>query len=908
MSTFSELSPITRALWAKSGEPRGHGLLAHLLDVAAVAERILVREPRSTRRMAAQSLGVAEDALPRWVAALAGLHDLGKAIPGFQAKWPEGREHDEACGLAFAPAAAMRVDRHSCATAALLADMLQQTTGAERAWCVHVTRAVSAHHGDHFTNAEINDAHPDRRTAPTWQQARDELLAAYWGVLAPAGIPAVAECDLPIVNWLAGLTSVADWIASNPLWFPLGERMDDLVAYHRDALRLADLALPQLGWHTWRPLLDSPGSVHQLLPGIIGREQVSPRPLQLAAEELLKRAEGPCLLLVEAPMGEGKTELAFLAHLHLQSANQHRGLYVALPTQATGNALFKRAQVFLSRFAAGPLDVQLVHGGASMNDDLATLRGLGEIRGVGDEPADTLSANAWFGQRSRPLLSPYGVGTVDQALYAVLNVKHHFVRLWGLGNRVVVLDEVHAYDTYTSGLIDVLLRWLKSLQCSVVLMSATLPRKRREQLLCAWGCGSPADDRPYPRLMLADTRQVQGVHVAARSLAPIELKAVPTELSALAERAAALVSDGGCGALIVNTVARAQALYVILQRALADLGWSDVELLLFHARFPADERQDLESQVLQRFGTTDQRPRRALLVATQVAEQSLDIDFDFMLTDLAPVDLLLQRAGRLHRHQRESRPAAHTHATLWVAGLEPHKLPDLKGTAWGFVYSPYVLARTWALLSRETVLMLPQDIDRLVQAVYDSDHDLPADLDPDVRSYIEVTAYGEFCDECKDQAQRSAGIVIDPADTPHTAYDGKPRGHEADELGQGLSNSTRLGEESVTLVPVHVGDSGRWHVHPGDGGFDPDKPLDSATAHALYARQVKVSRKGVVSRCLAQQPPPAFEGHALLRHMRPLRLRDGRSVDEGLRLSLSAELGLVYGKAASDHDSLEESA
>lgn len=906
-SSFAELSPRARALWAKSGELRGHGLLAHLFDVAAVTERILALEPATTAHLAADRLGLPVEALSRWVGVLAGLHDLGKAIPGFQAKWPEGREHDESHGLMFTPTAVLQPDQHSRATAALLSDILRERSGASPAWCEHVTRAVSAHHGYHFTSTEIDDAAPHRKEHAAWEQARGDLVTAYWSVLAPTCTPGLTGCALPIVNWLAGLTSVADWIASNPLWFPLGERADDLAAYYQEALRLADLALPQLGWHPWRPLLTEAATVQALLPRVIGRPAVAPRPLQVAADQLLTQASGPSLLLVEAPMGEGKTELAFLAHLRLQAANGHRGLYLALPTQATGNALFSRANQFLKAFATGPLDVQLVHGGAAMNDELAALRGVGEIQGVGDEPHDTLSANAWFGQRSRPLLSAYGVGTVDQALFAVLNVKHHFVRLWGLGNRVVVLDEVHAYDTYTSGLIDVLLRWLKALNCSVVLMSATLPRQRRQQLLKAWGCDAPEHEPAYPRLMLADAQQVHGTHVAARPLAPIQLASLSSDLNDMVDSAMAQLQGSGCGALIVNTVSRAQALYRRLQLALAERGWGDVALLLFHARFPADERQALETQVLDRFGSQGQRPVRALLVATQVAEQSLDIDFDFMFTDLAPVDLLLQRAGRLHRHGGRQRPASHAQATLWVAGLHPQTLPDFKGTAWGFVYSPYILGRTWALLSRESVLHLPQDIDRLVQAVYDNEHELPIDLDPAARDFIEVTAFGEACAENKAAAIRAANIVIDP-DASLAIYDGKPRGHEADELGQGLSNSTRLGEESVTLVPVWIGTDDLWHVRPGDPGFDPNQQLAPALARQLYARQVKVSRKGVVRRCLAAPPLPAFESHALLRAMRPLPMREGRSVDESLKLSLDPVLGLIYGDITTGTSSLEDTA
>ncbi|UXH76794.1 CRISPR-associated helicase Cas3' [Roseateles amylovorans] len=885
---FTSLPPAARIVWAKSDDGAGHGLLAHLLDVAAVAEVLLAHEPAATRDMAAQALGLATEATGRWLAALVGLHDFGKAIPGFQAKWQAGYERDLAAGLPFVTKS-LACDQHSLATAALLTPSLQRLSGAERQWCCHVVQAVSAHHGYHFSRSELKRGTP-LREGPGWQEARQSLIHVYWSVLAPPGRPNASALDLPMVNWLAGLTSVADWIASNPEWFPLGERCDDLAAYYADAQTLAQNALQQIGWRPHRPLLTSSDEVHALLARIVDRPGIQPRPLQQVGDELLKEAQGPALLLVEAPMGEGKTELAFLAHLRLQALNHHRGLYVALPTQATGNALFKRAETFLRAFAPGALDVQLVHGGAAMNEDLAALRDIDHSRN------ETLSASVWFGQRRRPLLSPYGVGTVDQTLYAVLNVKHHFVRMWGLSNRVVVLDEIHAYDTYTLNLIITLLRWLKALRCSVVLMSATLPRARCQELLKAWGLTTPAPQLAYPRLMLADDAGVQGRHVAARPLAPIALHGLDSGIEALAEVALAQLEAGGCGALIVNTVARAQALYLMLKARLSESDRStDTQLLLFHARFPADERGDLEKSVLSLFGAGGVRPARALLVATQVAEQSLDIDFDFLLSDLAPVDLLLQRAGRLHRHERPQRPAAHRDARLWVAGLLPGRLPEMKQTAWGYVYDPYILGRTWALLTRESVLHLPQDIDRLVQAVYDINHELPDDLDTEARKFVEIDAYGEYRAEVKSQLQRAFDIALDPSAEAQLAYDGKPHGHEEDEAGLGLTNTTRLGPESITLIPVVVDDQGRWHVREGDAGFDPEQPLDGLTARALYNRQLKVSRKGVVQRCKAMRLPVAFESHPLLRQAFALRIQAGRTIDPGLTMSLSPELGLQFG-------------
>ena len=181
---FSDLPASARSVWAKSAEPHGHGhgLLAHLLDVAAVAEVILALEPVAFRRMVAKATGLPEASVPRWMAALAGLHDIGKAIPGFQAKWPPGQREDEVAGLSFHPALALRCDQHSRATAALLAPMLERVAGAERLWCQHVVQSVSAHHGYHFSTTQAAQGAPLREPA-VWQQARDVLLEAYWAAL-----------------------------------------------------------------------------------------------------------------------------------------------------------------------------------------------------------------------------------------------------------------------------------------------------------------------------------------------------------------------------------------------------------------------------------------------------------------------------------------------------------------------------------------------------------------------------------------------------------------------------------------------------------------------------------------------------------------------------------------------------
>jgi CRISPR-associated endonuclease/helicase Cas3 len=849
-----------------------------MLDVAAVAEVLLEHEPPSTLEYFAARLSLPESSFMRYVAALVGLHDFGKAIPGFQAKWPQGREQCEASGLGFTEPS-LRITDHACASAALLREHLPEVN-AEPGWVPGVLQAISAHHGYNFHLPEINAARPAFE-APGWSMARKALFDSYWQTLTPEGVPLAEELSLAAAEWLAGLTSVADWIGSNPDWFSLEERADSLVEHFEQGKVLAAQALEEIGWIHYRVLLQEKATTDCLIARIVNHEA---RPLQVEGDRLLADVRGPALLLVEAPMGEGKTELAFLAHLRLQAANRHRGLYVALPTQATGNALFDRARTFLKAFNdQQPLDIQLVHGGALLNERVQRLRG---IYGEGDE---SVSSAAWFSPRRRGLLSPYGVGTIDQALFATLNVKHHFVRLWGLSNRVVVLDEVHAYDTYTSGLIESLLCWLKALGSSVVLMSATLPEQRRNALLQAWGVSlTEVSELPYPRLLLADSQGVRSATFDSRYFPPIILETISEDVADLAVCTCQLLEAGGYGAVIVNTVSRAQELYCQLQPQLGE----DVRLILFHARFPADQRGEREQEVLKVFGnsgTDHLRPGRVLLIATQVAEQSLDIDFDFLITDLAPVDLILQRAGRLHRHRR-IRPQAHAKARLIVAGLNPQHLPELKRTAWEFVYEPYILGRTWAFLSREQTLHLPQDIDRLVQAVY-SDAPLPEDLKAEELAYINVDAKDRHNTRLNDERQRAVNIAIDPSHEPQSAYLRKPRGNEEGE-GLGLTNRTRLGDDAITLVPVYQV-SGGWSVQPDGKVFDPQQPVCDTLTSELYDRQLKLSHREVVAYFSTVEAPTCFARNPMLRHLKPLLLKRGVFELERMVLRLDADLGLV---------------
>jgi CRISPR-associated endonuclease/helicase Cas3 len=454
------LTEAARVLWAKSPkmdtDPKeGHPVVAHLLDVAACAWEILEREPRSTLELFAQDLQLEISETKAWICALVGLHDLGKASPAFQQKWEIGRERVKQF-LPWNNNQQKPPDDvpHSAVSQVELCRLLPT-----RGWSLRASQlvadAVGAHHGWRVEGGLLDKA--DTRAengGAKWAEVREELFQTVLEVLGVQEPPNTDVLSAGAFQRLAGLTSFADWIGSS-LPFATFDQPESYFLTARDRARVA---LDGVGWTTREPLITKAQSLEQTFSYLVDAGAVFvPRALQSTTVALLKDVTTPVLLIVEAPMGEGKTELSFYAHTELQRLIGHRGMYVALPTQATGNAMFNRTQDFLKTFPKARdqrLDLQLLHGATLLKTEYQEIR----IEGINDKPEEQVVARSYFSNRKRALLSEYGVGTIDQALLGVLNVKHQFVRLWGLGNRVVVLDEVHAYDTYTGSLIETLVQ------------------------------------------------------------------------------------------------------------------------------------------------------------------------------------------------------------------------------------------------------------------------------------------------------------------------------------------------------------------------------------------------------------------------------------------------------------------
>ncbi|MFQ5510029.1 MAG: CRISPR-associated helicase Cas3' [Leptospirillia bacterium] len=869
-------------LWAKTtetGGPTWHPLALHMLDVAASSDAILAREPETTRLGMAAILDMTWDEARPWLLLVIACHDLGKASPGFQCKWRN------MTGLATRRSPDTGIN-HAFVSQITLAEWLR-----ERGWpddlAERVADAAGCHHGERAKPSALDSLMGNERGigGNKWTRARRDLVEAMAAVFAPAAPPVRKTLDGPGFMLLSGLTSFADWIGSNEEWFPYGTPEDctDLPGWFRQRRDRAARALDAIGWAPRTPLSPEARTFEQVF-------DFSPRPLQQAVAEAVAGLNEPAVLLVEAPMGEGKTEAAFFAHLELQRRFGHRGLYVALPTQATGNAMFTRTLKFLRDQGTNrTLDLQLLHGAAALNEPFRDLR----LSGIHDPAAGgAVRSGEWFTRKKRALLSEYGVGTVDQALLPILPVRHHFVRLWGLANRVVVFDEIHAYDAYTGTLLDHLLRWLLALGSSVVLLSATLPPSARRKLAAAVNADPPEREAPYPRLSVFRPGAVEQVHFEAdpKRRLTLRLEPMPPDLPHIRSALEEHLADGGMGLALVNTVQRAQDLYRLfpdgepLERNGQRVGKrlpDGTEVYLFHARFPADRRQQREERVLETFGEGDNhRTGRKILIATQVAEQSLDLDFDLIVTDLAPIDLVLQRAGRLWRHPRGPRPVSKP-PTLLVAGLAGDAPPAFgEPLWWGAVYREDILLRTWSLLREQPQLTLPDEIDPLVRAVYEEERVVPEALRERLEG-AQMEGEGEAM-ACRSQAHQA--IVGLPDDA---SWDDPARFVLFDEDAPGVHRTlmarTRLGDDGVVAIPL-------W---PEDG-FAPEGVPDFATAARWFRRAVRLSRKGVVGKLQAQGVPAGWQKSPLLRNCLPLPLDAEGCWSEDATVRLDDDLGVTY--------------
>ena len=653
--------------WGKAGGAGEFHLLPyHSLDVAACG-RMLVEHHPSLRSLLGCRLGLDGPTLTAWATFVLALHDVGKFSYRFQ------RLRADFPALAKDPPPAKRYHpRHDTLGWLIWREHLQsvvlQAHVAEQSRNRQMKAALSAwlgtamgHHGQPPSDErfDLND-----RFTSENQQAASEYCAAVGSLflgghrLDIADAKAFAQAVKWTSWWLAGVAVLCDWLGSNRTLFPYCTEALSLDQYWHD------LALPQaedaINASGVLPLTASRRTQRELFGYL-----AAPTPLQRLANEL-PLGETPQLLILEDVTGSGKTEAALTAAHRVQVAGGADGLYMGLPTMATSNAMHRRIvdQGLPEKLFTNPPAVVLTHGAAGMmKSPPPRTELLPEAPAEGDYDKNEASAAnlraAWLSDhRKKALLADLGVGTIDQALLAVLPSRHQSLRLLGLARKVLIVDEVHAYDPYMQRILAALLRFQAYIGGHAILLSATLPRAMRQALMDAFREGlalppAPIADERYPLLTRVDVGGVQEIPVdtrpeVARDVQVVCIDQVQSALDTLLKAH----RHEQCACWVRNSVDDAIDAWEQLRAA----GVPKERLMLFHARFALGDRLDIEKQVLASFGPESGPAERAgrILIATQVVEQSLDLDFDVMVTDLAPIDLIIQRAGRLRRHRRNT--------------------------------------------------------------------------------------------------------------------------------------------------------------------------------------------------------------------------------------------------------------
>ncbi|GHH85810.1 hypothetical protein GCM10018793_55190 [Streptomyces sulfonofaciens] len=758
---------------------------------------------------------------------------------------------------------------------------------------------AGGHHGVPPESAQIHDLHlrPHlvRHPGPseqTWRRTQYELLdwcAELTG--AETLLPAFRDVRLsqPVQVALTAVVILSDWIASSPELFPYTPESWHPLGPEGESRRLqaawAGLDLPE----PWQPDVPSESAQELFAARFPQLGGAAPRPVQEEALRMAQAMEPRGLLIIEAPMGEGKTEAALAAAEVLAARSGAGGLLLALPTRATGDAMFGRLLSWLNALpkdGAHAWSVVLAHAKAALQHEWAGLlrkgsRPIAAVDPDGDEAAEAratdgklepgrwqssgLHAHQWLRGKKKQLLASFAVGTVDQVLFAALKSRHLALRHLAVAGKVVVIDEVHAYDAYMNRYLDRTLEWLAAYRVPVVLLSATLPAERRGALTAAYAgekgaAGVEVAADAYPLITAVSpggTAQSTRPAAASGRSTAVVLERLGDDLSTLADRLEAELVAGGCALVVRNTVSRVlEAADVLRER------FGDADVTVAHSRFLAADRAANDARLVSRFGRHGDRPKRHVVVASQVVEQSLDLSFDLLVTDLAPVDLVLQRMGRLHRHPtpRPARLATPRCLITGVCDWSASPPTPVKGSS--SVYpGDWTLLRALAALGPHldgAPLRLPGDISPLVQGAYGDGPLGPAE-------WAEAMAAAEERHRALLDAKRhrADGFLLGRVRRPGRPVYGWLEAHagDTDDSRAGRAQ-VRDATETLEVLVVQRAADGRLTTMPwlegGRGGvelptdFPPCRQAAEAAAASALTLPGRFSHPGIIDRTIAE--------------------------------------------------------
>lgn len=755
---------------AEKGGEGYHLLPYHCLDVAAVGNVLLKRDHLLRERLAALT-GLDATNLKYWMLLFLGVHDIGKFSVSFQ-----GLREDLLSRLQDKEAMKRYSARHDHLGYLLWRDSVWRTslpgglTHDIEYWegiLEEFSKSFAGHHGK-----------PPTLTGPNGMRLRVENyfeegnidaaglfisdIRALFKRRFPAHISKICATDLyersKTVSWIfAGLAVLCDWVGSNALWFPFCSEEISLDQYWRTkAVPQAEAAIEQAGI----------GSVRKVSKGT-SFKTVFPSfrtatPLQRFVTKC-SVSNSPQLFILEDITGSGKTEAALFLARRMMAHGGGKGIFVALPTMATSNAMFDRLAenpspteppLYRRLFEKGAEpSIVLTHSARHLSDTfMKSVANSDERKSEYEDSEETATAqcSSWLADnRKKALLADVGVGTLDQALLAILPCRFQSLRLFGLTHNILIVDEAHAYDPYMNMLLQNLLTFQAAMGGSAIVLSATLPQHIRQAMLNSFakGIGTKAQaikSNDYP--LATNFSHKNGVRETSIDPIPARKTSVAVNIESHQNEIIRLIveasAQGKCVCWIRNTVYDALKGHEALKGLI-----SPERLLLFHAQFVMGDRLDIEKKVSDIFGKKSGEKVRSgmVLVATQVVEQSLDLDFDVLVSDLAPMDLLIQRAGRLHRHVRDERgnvlpdgkvPDRREAARLIVYSADPSEKTDGDWYKKHFPKAAYVypshgcLWLTARLLADKKMLRIPEDARELVETAFSekADEMIPGSL------------------------------------------------------------------------------------------------------------------------------------------------------------------------------------
>ena len=853
-------TPETASFWAKTGDKesptRGLSLVQHMLDAGSVAARLWDTwlAPGLQKRFSEHLHLSMEDtrALVSWLTAT---HDMGKATPEFSGQLDARRDENlavyrqriEQQDFEFpedlvTPTSGLRCPHSKYSQSILIHLLTSNIEGMPREVAITLASISGAHHGtpaDYLSNsADLSNVILER-LSPKWHAAWQELYnitLERFGASSALHQLAQRGQTIPVsVQFcITGFVIMSDWIASNPDFFPMGT-FDSTEQEQRARIGWQALGLEQRWIAALDTNPDTPAA--DLYASRFGWNNPTLRPMQEVVVEAARSMQSGGMMCIEAPMGQGKTEAGLIAAEFLAQATGRTGVAFAAPTQATSNALFDRVIEWVkyqtnnvAQEQGGPIEPHSMFLGHSKNRFNKSYEALSKAD-IFDEsfypgrennrktlrPGTSLARHSWLSGTKKGLLSSFVVCTIDQVLMTALQARHVMLRHLGLASKVIIIDEVHAYDAYMSKYLSAALYWLGQMNAPVILMSATLPSATRNDLMKSYAKGlkigaepdkvaapAPPSQNDLMAKMKARLAGIQATPKPEASEEPIldldypvihtltaedngtpkrwkveqpvdqteiELKLIDDSPESVLNVLESLANDHGCAAVICNTVGRAQEMHAFLSEQ-----FGEEHVILTHSRFTATHRAEQEEILVSKLGKKahyskadgedSSRPHRLIVVGTQVIEQSLDLDFDVMVTDFAPVDLVLQRMGRLHRHDSRSsseRTPAYRNPVCYVRGVETFgshvEAPDFpRGSK--AVYEPMILLSSYAQLLPHfdgEPIRIPADISPLVQKAYQEN--ASAEI-PSAWSEVYENAKQEY-EKGKEQAKaRAKGYLL----------------------------------------------------------------------------------------------------------------------------------------------------